>query len=306
MRVLASGIPPESREWNRVKHRNAIPGQADQQVVAETISTFIMRSPAPGYDNGAGDVKSMSAFGERRASETEAGNGGDSPLAHRFLVTSGSTVPASAPALLVGDPPAQTPAQHVARLAGRFPEGPPGGAADQIAGGPAIAQLEGLRRRGAAYLILPVDARGWWAERPDLRSHVEGRYRLLVEDDACRVFDLRRSPIAAFLESILPPGEPVIAILGEHAELDLVGRRVYHLEALAQIDVLRSEGVRFLVLADMSPWAPADAGIVQALERRFRKLVTRPGLCEVFDVSADASNRPESKRGLFARVFGDG
>ena len=251
----------------------------------------------------------MSAFRERRESETEAGNGGDSPLAHRFLVTSGCTVPASAPALLVRDRPAQAPEQHVVRRAGIFPEAPDGDFAGELSAHGAIDQLEMLRRKGAAYLILPPTALGWLAERPQLRGHVEARYRLLVDDDACRVFDLRRSPIAAFVESILPPREPVIVIVGEHAELDLVTRRVHRLESLTQLEALRSEGVRFLVLADMSPWAPADPEIVQVLERRFARIAARPGLCVLFDVSTDADGRPERTtrwRRLLKTVFGDG
>jgi hypothetical protein len=252
----------------------------------------------------------MSAFGESRGSETEAGSDGDSPLTYRFLITAGSTVPASAPTLLIGDPPAEAPDHHVLRRAIRFPEAPDGGPVDEIRGDFAIAQLEGLRRSGAAYLILPATASGWLAVRPDLRSHVEGRYRLLVHDDACRVFDLRRSPITAFLDSILPPGEPVIALTGEHAELDLSGRRAHRLDAdsLDSIEGLRLKGLQFLVLADMSPWAPADTAIVQTFERRFRKIASRPGLCVVFDVTAKPAAREDRKswRKLLTRVIGNG
>jgi hypothetical protein len=224
-------------------------------------------------------------------------------------MTSGSTVPASAPVLLVGDPPAQAPGQHVLRRAIRFPEPPDGVMTDEIRGDFAIAQLEGLRRSGAAYLILPATASGWFAARPDLRSHVEGRYRLLVDDDGCRVFDLRRSPITAFLDSILSPGEPVIAVLGGHAELDLSGRPVHRLDAdsLGRIEGLRLQGLQFLVLADMSPWRPADTAIVQVRERRFRRIASRPGLCEVFDLTTEAAARRDKRSSrLLTRVFGDG
>jgi hypothetical protein len=136
---------------------------------------------------------------------------------------------------------------------------------------------------------------------------VEGHYRLLVDDDACRVFDLRRSPITAFLDSILPSGEPVIAILGEHAELDLSGRPVHRLEAdsLDKIEGLSLQGLQFLVLADMSPWRPADTA-VQVLERRFRKIASRPGLCEVFDITtAVADRRVKRSNRLLTRVLRD-
>jgi hypothetical protein len=58
----------------------------------------------------------------------------------------------------------------------------------------AIAQLEGLRAKGAQYLLFPQTA-FWWIEHyPEFARHLENRYRLIVRrkdtEDACMIFDL--------------------------------------------------------------------------------------------------------------------
>ena len=58
----------------------------------------------------------------------------------------------------------------------------------------AIAQLEGLRAKGAQYLLFPKTA-FWWIEHyPEFARHLENRYRLIVRrkdtEDACMIFDL--------------------------------------------------------------------------------------------------------------------
>jgi glycosyltransferase involved in cell wall biosynthesis len=59
----------------------------------------------------------------------------------------------------------------------------------------AIAQLEGLRVKGAQYLLFPQTA-FWWIEHyPEFARHLESRYHLIVPpkdaEDACIIFDLR-------------------------------------------------------------------------------------------------------------------
>lgn len=264
-----------------------------------------------GYDTYGGDFASVYLFGEGRESDTEVRSGDAEcavesleeilpPLTHRLIVTTSSTVPAAGPVLLVGEPPAEADEQHILRRAWRFPERSDGSFAEEFLAETAIDQLQDRRRGGATHLIIPMTAFGWIAMRPALDQHLEGHYRLLVDDAACRVFDLRRSPIGTFLDSILPPDEPVIAVLREGTELELEGRAVHRTQALEQIEALRSEGLRFLVVADMNPWAPEDAGIVSALERRYRKLVTRPGLCELFDLAENAAS-PRDRRTWWRR-----
>ena len=59
----------------------------------------------------------------------------------------------------------------------------------------AIAQLEGLRAKGAQYLLFPQTAFWWIDHYPEFARHLESRYRLIVRrndtDNACMIFDLR-------------------------------------------------------------------------------------------------------------------
>jgi glycosyltransferase involved in cell wall biosynthesis len=58
----------------------------------------------------------------------------------------------------------------------------------------AIAQLEGLRAKGAQYLLFPQTAFWWLEHYPEFARHLENRYRLIVRpkdtEDACMIFDL--------------------------------------------------------------------------------------------------------------------
>jgi hypothetical protein len=56
----------------------------------------------------------------------------------------------------------------------------------------AIAELEAVRARGAAFLLFPGTSL-WWLEHYDgLRRHLDERYRCLVSDARCAIFDLRQ------------------------------------------------------------------------------------------------------------------
>jgi glycosyltransferase involved in cell wall biosynthesis len=56
----------------------------------------------------------------------------------------------------------------------------------------AIAELEAVRARGAAFLLFPGTSL-WWLEHYDgLRRHLDERYRCLVSDPRCAIFDLRQ------------------------------------------------------------------------------------------------------------------
>lgn len=201
-------------------------------------------------------------------------------------MTSGTTVPANAPALLIGDPPEGARDGHVLRRARRFPEGSHGEFAAACPGGPAVAQLEDMRRVGAAaYLIIPKTALPWLADRPELSGHLQGHYRISAEDETCRVYDLREPPIGAFLDAVLPAGQPVIMLVGEHAHLPLAGRRVHRAISVAEVEAARADGVRFLVVPDARPWMTEDPGILQDIERRFDQIATRPGVCAIFEVT---------------------
>jgi hypothetical protein len=76
----------------------------------------------------------------------------------------------------------------------------------------AIAQLEGLRAKGAQYLLFPQSA-FWWIEHyPEFARHLESRYRLIVcrkdTEDACMIFDLRQLLPQDTRQPSQPKGEP--------------------------------------------------------------------------------------------------
>jgi hypothetical protein len=225
-------------------------------------------------------------------------------------------VPAGIPALILGAPPEAAPPEHVAARAWPFPQDPDGAYAAGFPMAGAIAQLEESRRRGAVYLVIPPTAFEWLAARADLRRHVETRYRMLVEDDSCRVFDLRPSPIRDFLDAVLPDAEPVVAVVPDTGDLDLdprpvrtvVGGGVPSADLLEELEQCRTEGLRFLVIAEMMPWGPPDEELVEALERRYARLTARPGLCQVLDLAGTAARNGESptRWRRIKQVFGNG
>ncbi|HJZ54050.1 MAG TPA: hypothetical protein VKE74_03800, partial [Gemmataceae bacterium] len=54
----------------------------------------------------------------------------------------------------------------------------------------AIAQLEGLRAKGAGFLVLPATARWWLDHYTDFRDHLNRRYRRAWDDESCVIYEL--------------------------------------------------------------------------------------------------------------------
>jgi hypothetical protein len=55
----------------------------------------------------------------------------------------------------------------------------------------AIEHLEGLRRKGAQFVLFPSTAFWWLEHYQDFRRHLETRYRLVIrKEDTCLVFAL--------------------------------------------------------------------------------------------------------------------
>ena len=193
-------------------------------------------------------------------------------------------MPAGTSALMVGEPPAEAPDDHVLRRAQAFPQDPDGEFAEALPEAASIAQLEDFRRGGAACLIVPAAFRDWLAARHALSSHLRGRYAWLADDEACRVFDLRDSPVARLLDAMLDPGEPVVTLVREATALPLGPRPLRRVESLAGVED-GGATERFLVVPDTAPWAPTDPDLLQSLERRYPKVATRPHVCEMFELS---------------------
>ena len=154
-------------------------------------------------------------------------------LIRRVTTTVAETLPADATVLVVsrGD-------DRLLQLAGRqgwhFPQADDGRFAGHYPAdsSAAIAHLEDLRDRGAQYLLLPATSRWWLEHYVDLRRHLETRYSLVRQDDACHLFSLKsdvahRGPIAeiaAALESFESSAERAPAILDWSSGLDLASR----------------------------------------------------------------------------------
>jgi RNase P protein component len=165
-----------------------------------------------------------------------------------------------------------------------FPQGPNGEFAEELPEDAAIAQLEDLRADGAAYLIVPRARFGWLAERHRLAWQLQHRFRLMAEDEACRIFDLRNSRITPLAEALLTPEEPIMAVGGERVPPPLGARRVWPVQAMADIAKSQAAGVRVVVVPADAAWSVENADVLQAIEHRCRKIATRPGVCEMFEL----------------------
>ena len=205
-------------------------------------------------------------------------------MTERLIVTAGVTVPAGTSALLVGEPPAEAPEDHVLRRAQAFPRDADGAFAEALPEAAAILQLEDFRRGGATCLIVPAAFRDWLVARHGLSGHLEGHYAWLADDAACCIFDLRDSPVARLLDAMLDPAEPVVTLVREGTTLPLGPRPVRRVESLVGVEAAGATE-RFLVVPDAAPWAPTDPDLLQSLERRYRKVATRPQVCEMFELS---------------------
>jgi GT2 family glycosyltransferase len=71
--------------------------------------------------------------------------------------------------------------------AGHYPE----------SGADAIAQLEGLRAKGAQYLVIPAMASWWLDHYPEFGAHLRASYPLVADDrETCLIFALAPEPAA--------------------------------------------------------------------------------------------------------------
>jgi hypothetical protein len=79
------------------------------------------------------------------------------------------------------------------RVGWHFPSSPAGGYAGHhpADSAEAVAQVEDVRHRGAAFLLFPKTARWWLEHYPGLRSHLENLYTAVTSsDDEFVLFDL--------------------------------------------------------------------------------------------------------------------
>jgi GT2 family glycosyltransferase len=86
------------------------------------------------------------------------------------------------------------------RRAWHFPQTPDGryGGYYPKCGLSAVAHLEAVRARGGEYLLLPATSLWWLDHYPELRRHLQRRYRCVVDEpDTCVVYSLTERPTPA-------------------------------------------------------------------------------------------------------------
>src|SRR6266480_3351369 len=59
----------------------------------------------------------------------------------------------------------------------------------------AIAHLEKLRAKGGEFLLAPRSAFTFFERYPDLKEYLDHRYRVVKNDELCRIYDLRTMPL---------------------------------------------------------------------------------------------------------------
>ena len=57
--------------------------------------------------------------------------------------------------------------------------------------GEAIEQLEALRAKGGEFLLIRSELFSWLQDYRGLKEHLDCQYRIIQEDDICRIYDLR-------------------------------------------------------------------------------------------------------------------
>jgi len=57
--------------------------------------------------------------------------------------------------------------------------------------GEAIEQLETLKRKGGEFLLIRRELVSWLEDYKGLKEHLDRQYRIIQDDDICRIYDLR-------------------------------------------------------------------------------------------------------------------
>src|SRR5437870_11852906 len=58
-------------------------------------------------------------------------------------------------------------------------------------GGEAIEQLETLKAKGGEFLLIRRELVSWLQDYKGLKEHLDRQYRIIQDDDICRIYDLR-------------------------------------------------------------------------------------------------------------------
>jgi hypothetical protein len=196
----------------------------------------------------------------------------------------------------------------------------------------AVDQLEYLRDRGAEFLVLPGSVWWWLDHYVELREHLDAHYATVArEEGVCLVVDLREPRVAEseaesalelervklvehvrnLVSEVVPEGSTVAVVThGDDELLQLDGRMGRHLPqaedgvyagyhpadsvtAIAQLEALRKEGSRYLVIpAAQLWWLDYYDEFARHLTRRYRLVSRRADVGIVYDLSRRSPLRP--------------
>ena len=193
-------------------------------------------------------------------------------------------------------------------------------------GDAAVTHLEGLRARGASFIVFPDPALWWLDHYPELATHLATRSTTLVDEPGIgRVFALSTtsgekashpaatanpgasnlaSQLADVVSSTLPPDAVVaVATFGDESLLapgttawhfpsdELGGSQGYALTssagALAALKTARKRGAQFLVIPRTAfGWMDECAEFFEELRKKHPLVVRQEHICLIFDLTS--------------------
>ncbi len=183
----------------------------------------------------------------------------------------------------------------------------------------AVAELEGLREQGAAYLVLPNTA-FWWLDFYDgFARHLQENYETVLSNDDCRIYRLlqggprpadtalvgsSRIPVtirangrilSQFLDTILPSGARTVVLNSSTAPVPS-GTEAWQPPPAAITDQqatadelvgLARRGVEFLVIPSTAfDWVKLHPALAQALRAGPRLVTRQKYICEIYELNA--------------------
>jgi hypothetical protein len=202
--------------------------------------------------------------------------------------------------------------------AAHFPQDAAGGYAGHHPrdGAAATAELEGLRRAGAEYLVIPATARWWLDFYAELAAYLASHGELLADvPGACLIYGLGRQPVAVPTAPMTSRREASVAQIRDYLEnlfaedcqlvvleaVEGVAMALAPLQAsrlpaeeklmeddslLARLDGYAAAGARYLVVPRSSDeWLKDHAAVEERLEESLRKVADQRHLCRVFEIN---------------------
>jgi hypothetical protein len=186
----------------------------------------------------------------------------------------------------------------------------------------AVRQLELLRERGAGYLVFPATSLWWLDHYPEFRRHLDEQYACLVMDeDACAIYDLTHAPAAeadasaparkaapspaagarasqlsAFLDNLLPRNATVAVAGAGEGTVALPDREIRSIRP-GDLGALRADGAEFLVIPREAWLAGDDPALLEEINRRHRCIARQSHLCAVYELAQAPGEQRENPAG---------